>query len=231
MNIWVLSEDPDANDTEQRAGLKANIRDAIDGILNQQNMRLGTISFFEATPEEKGRFAHSNENALAEICQVMALRAGTGRAWNMALMDEYRIFTTPSGETEAAFGMAPLPGSAFSPGSLNSCGAISWDAHAGDYNELGATIVHEGSHYLGLAHTTESDGQSFDLFADTPDCPAEVFDDNANGELDSSECTTAGADNYMFWQSTGAVKNFVISPQQAWAMRRHPLFYSLETTQ
>ena len=231
LNLWILSKNTKLNNAEQRTDLKEDIRDAIDLILNQQNMQLGTISFFEATPDEKIRFAHTNENALADICQGMALRAGVGRAWNMALVDEYRIFTDSSEDTELAFGMAPLPGSAFSSGSLNSCGVISWGAHAGDYNELGTTIVHEGSHLLGLPHTTESDGQSFDLLPDTPECPANIFDTNSNGELESSECSTAGADNYMFWQSTGVVENFIMSPQQAWVIRRHPLLYPLESTQ
>jgi hypothetical protein len=229
LNLWVLSEAPEANQQEQRAGLKAGIRAAIDRILNQQDMQLGTIRFFEASPVEKQRFARSDENALTAICQAMALQAGSGRAWNMALVDEYRIFMADSGEPEAVFGMAPLPGSAFAPGSLNSCGVIAWEAHAGDYNELGATIVHEGSHFLSLPHTTESDGRVFDLFADTPECSAEVYDDDGSGEVGDSECVQAGSDNYMFWQSSGIVKHFTISPEQAWAIRRHPLFYQLES--
>ena len=79
-------------------------------------------------------------------------------------------------------------------------------------------------------HTTESDGRVFDLFADTPDCSAEVYDDDASGEVEDSECAQAGSDNYMFWQSSGIVKHFTISPEQAWTIRRHPLFYQLEST-
>jgi hypothetical protein len=46
--------------------------------------------------------------------------------------------------------------------------------------------------------------------------------------VEDSECPQAGADNYMFWQSSGVVEDFIISAEQAWTIRRHPLFYSLE---
>jgi hypothetical protein len=126
--------------------------------------------------------------------------------------------------------MAPLPGSAFAPGSPNSCATIAWELHEGDYNELGATIVHEGSHFLGLPHTTESDGVIFDLFADTPDCPAKFYDADASGQVEASECTQRGADNYMFWQSSGVFQDFIITPEQGWTIRQHPFFYRQETT-
>ena len=48
-----------------------------------------------------------------------------------------------------------------------------------------------------------------------------------SGEVEDSECVQAGADNYMFWQSSGVVQNFIISPEQAWIIRRHPLFYQV----
>ena len=230
LNLWVLSEAPEVNQPEQRARLQADIRAAIDRILNQQEMRLGEIRFFEASQDEKVRFARSDENALGTICQAMALKVGSKRAWNMALVDEYRIFTEDNGEAEPVFGMAPLPGSAFAPGSPNSCGAIAWEAHEGDFNELGATIVHEGSHFLGLPHTTESDGIVFDLLADTPDCPAKVYDADASGKVEDTECAQTGADNYMFWQSSGVVQNFIITPAQAWTIRRHPFFYLQDAT-
>jgi hypothetical protein len=230
LNLWVLSEAPELNQPDQRARLKADIRVAIDRILNQQEMRLGEIRFFEASQNEKVRFARSDENALGTICQAMALKVGVKRAWNMALVDEYRIFTEDNGSVEPVFGMAPIPGSAFAPASPNSCGAIAWETHEGDYNELGATIVHEGSHFLGLPHTTESDGVVFDQFADTPDCPAKFYDADASGQVEDSECTQAGADNYMFWQSSGVFQDFIITPEQAWTIRRHPFFYLQEAT-
>ncbi len=230
LNLWVLSEAPEANQPEYRARLQTDTPAAINRILNQQNMQLGTMRLFEASPDEKARFARSDESDLSAICQTMAMQVGSGRAWNMALVDNYQLFLGDKGESESVFGMAPLPGSAFASGSLNSCGVIAWEMHKGDYNELGATIVHEGSHFLGLPHTTESNGLVFDLFADTPNCPAEVYDADESGEVEDSECAQAGADNYMFWQSSGVVKNFTISPEQAWAIRRHPLFYPLEAS-
>jgi len=127
--------------------------------------------------------------------------------------------------------MAPLPGSVFAEGSLTSCGIIAWEAHNGDYNELGATIAHEGSHFLGLPHTTEMDGQTFDSFADTTECSLILYDANGNGEVDDVECENADGGNYMFWVSSKYLDRFAISSDQAWTLRHHPLFYSKGMTE
>lgn len=231
LNLWVASEAPALNTPEQLSVVEAEIRAAVDKILTQHSMQLGRVTFIDANPDQKAEYARSDDSYYAAICQTVADATSAGRAWNMALVDTYSLASDITREAEEVFGTSSLPGSVFAPGSLYSCGIISWEAHNGNYNELGATIVHEGSHFLGLHHTTEMDGETFDPFTDTPECQLEVYDMDESGDVDDTECENADGDNYMFWMSSSYFDSFVISPDQAWTLRRHPLFYSTDVTE
>ena len=66
------------------------------------------------------------------------------------------------------------------------------------------------------------------MLEDTPECPANQYDGDDDGVVDQFECENVGGDNYMFWGSEGLTTDFVMSEDQAWALRRHPLFYPIE---
>jgi hypothetical protein len=70
-------------------------------------------------------------------------------------------------------------------------------------DDLGATMAHEGGHFLGLFHAEESDG-SFDNISDTPD-------------------SFAAENNVMYWAATPTATTW--SPLQCKTLRRHPLVY------
>ena len=233
LNLWIASEAVNLNNPQEISFVETEIRAAIERILNQYEMRLGQIKFIPANAAQKEKYARSDDSNFTAICQSVVAAAGSGRAWNMALVDEYALLSPweATNESETVLGMAPLPGSVFAEGSLTSCGIIAWEAHNGDYNELGATIVHEGSHFLGLPHTTEMDGQTFDSFADTTECSLILYDANGNGEVDDVECENADGGNYMFWVSSSYLDRFAISSDQAWTLRHHPLFYSKGMTE
>ena len=108
------------------------------------------------------------------------------------------------------------------------------------------TLLHELGHFVGLAHTSEADGRVFDVLDDTPRCEAARYDgretsrvdvpaeaegndeverDTADGVVDERECADGGgADNVMFWTSEVDVGPWTLTPEQAWVLRRHPLF-------
>lgn len=82
---------------------------------------------------------------------------------------------------------------------------------------LGATIAHEVGHQIGLNHTTERDGSSTALYTDVPVCDPSN-DTNGDGLVDTFECVGSGADNFMFWTTTGSLQSSV-SPEQAMVLR------------
>jgi hypothetical protein len=117
---------------------------------------------------------------------------------------------------------------------LTSCGA-----------DLVAYIAaHEGGHWLGLYHTSEMEGESFDTLADTPNCVCERCvspSRQANCAVPEkpppanptlvrpSDCsqgtaTCGGADNLMFWSVERSVRSQGhLSPQQGQLIRANPV--------
>ncbi len=113
----------------------------------------------------------------------------------------------PSSETAILGVSAGIPGSMSIASSWN--GVINYlTAHAkSDYTlysqVLGETAAHEMGHWLGLFHTTEAAGTSFDPLSDTTQCPisrANEVDHYDNGtKVYAEDCDGYGADNLMFW--------------------------------
>ena len=64
----------------------------------------------------------------------------------------------------------------------------------------------------------------FDYFEDTPECHKRRYDDNDDGVVDTDECEDVDVENIMFWEDGESN----MSREQAWVLRRHPLFYSLQ---
>jgi hypothetical protein len=79
-----------------------------------------------------------------------------------------------------------------------------------DTDAMATTIAHEMGHYLGLYHTSESDGSLHDPIDDTPECPPP-------GGV--SECPDSN--NIMFY--TGGLARSILTEGQGIVMRRHPL--------
>ena len=91
---------------------------------------------------------------------------------------------------------------------------------------LGETVAHEMGHQLGLFHTSEGGGTSFDILSDTPEC-AISRDSNSGGTVSAEECDGYGGDNLMFWtpwssssQAAGKTQKILSSYQE------HVLKYS-----
>ena len=231
INIWVLSTTEALTVTEERNRMKDEIRESIDNLLAQQNMRLGKLSLFDSSPADKEAFSQADETDLANLCQATSLNIGSSRSLNVALIDVFQQYYEIEDDYFPVLGMSPIPGMSFATESQNSCVVISLEQHEANYRYVGSTIVHEGSHFMGLTHTTEANGVSFDLFDDTPECPLGQYDLDESGEVEEQECLEVDSSNYMFWQDSGYINNFIISNQQAWVIRSHPLFYTLYLNQ
>ncbi|OSM00412.1 hypothetical protein MAIT1_00926 [Magnetofaba australis IT-1] len=107
---------------------------------------------------------------------------------NVFLVDD---FTNASG----VLGIAPgIPGTLGLSGAGNGY-MVSLSAHliggSLETTVMGETIVHEMGHFLGLYHTSESGGASFDPLDDTPEC-AKFINIVSN-------CLSKDGLNLMFW--------------------------------
>jgi hypothetical protein len=85
--------------------------------------------------------------------------------------------------------------------------------------QLAETMAHEGGHFLGLYHTSESSGTTFDPLAGTPECPASA-DTNWDGYVSPEECQGKGVDNLMFWSAAENASGLV--QDQAFVLLRNP---------
>lgn len=132
------------------------------------------------------------------------------------------VFFVPEYNASGTIGMAGgIPGSPH-PGTASNGVTVAvdplWDfsADAPELDQMSQVVAHEFGHQIGLWHTTESDGESFDPMPDTPECTT-AFDTDDDGKLDNGECAKAGADNVMFWASMSSGQD-VLSADQLWAM-------------
>ena len=137
----------------------------------------------------------------------------------------------PSSETAILGVSSGIPGTMSIASSWN--GVINYlSAHATgstlNSQVLGETVAHEMGHWLGLFHTTESAGVSFDPLSDTAQCPISL-DGDSDGKVYAEECDGYGADNLMFWttwstssQAAGKTQE-KLSTEQQYILKYSPI--------
>ena len=136
-----------------------------------------------------GTFTDATTSALVSQGGIAAV--------NLFFIEDY------SGSWSGVLGNAAgIPGSI---GIANAWNGVlnSLSAHASgstlDPQLLGETAAHEMGHQLGLFHTTEQGGTSFDILSDTAECPKSSMDNDSNGQMSAEECEGYGGENVMFW--------------------------------
>lgn len=134
------------------------------------------------------------------------------------------LFEPSNGTTLGVSG--GIPGPAFTPGTRHSGVAVSTLGAPANLSDdlakiLGRTMAHEAAHFLGLFHTTESNGPH-DPLSDTPDCPV---GNNANGNdrLEFTECSSFDGENLMFWD--GGSSGIQLTDGQRLVLHRNPLVH------
>lgn len=226
MTFWFLSKNKALQAPSATQKYVQQVRSQVNQILSPHGLQMGKMTLKQGTPAMIQSYAklqtRDDGKIESDICQDLAKRTEPFRQLNVAILDE--IQRSPSEEAADAgenVGFAlGMPGLLPLPDSRWSCVVIAYDP---EDPHQGGTLWHESSHLMGLVHTTEEAGDGFDPLSDTPECPAETYDKDADGLVDSEECAQRDAANYMFWEGNGKQ----MTAEQAWVVKRHPLFYPL----
>ena len=231
----------------------------ITTLYGDAGITISTPVFYDVAPAAVTRFGtHINADTTGpcdELDQMFTLSADhPGNVLNLFLVQSITSKNSGGGSVVGIDGT--IPGPASLSGTVHSGAAVSLaDLFAGPGNcisgpdiscgaDLTAFIAaHEAGHFLGLFHTTESDGRDFDPITDTPKCPCL----NCAASTDQANCSTGGTaahpiflkatqcpvsrpgcgggNNLMFWQLEAPVSAGVISPQQAAVMALSPVVH------
>lgn len=234
-NIWVALAEPKLKTKKFQSEFGGLIRRQMNSMLTPHKLQVGQLRFFNSSPSETSGLSRPHVDEVRSMCKLMQRRVPLNRAVNLIWVDE--IFYRP----DFSFGgiAAGQPGSLFVPQSSSTCVLAAYGIYGNNLNQHAINFLHEGSHLMGLPHTTELDGLTFDRFTDTPECALGRFDGRANkrlggrgsvdGKVDDYECgLTGGANNFLFYGGLPEFEPFYISAQQAWVLRRHPLFYPVK---
>ncbi len=112
-----------------------------------------------------------------------------------------------------------IPGPPAIQGTPHSGVALTMMGYRDSPTVFGQTMAHEGGHYLGLFHTSESGGTSHDPLPDTAQCKASN-DSNFDGYVTTQECAGKGSENFMFWLAADGSNQ--VSAEQGRVVRRNP---------
>jgi len=157
------------------------------------------------------------------------VKQGSSDAINIYFIEDY------SGSGSSILGNAAgMPGSMGDVNSWNGV-LVSLTAHKTetgsslDAQLLGETAAHELGHMLGLFHTTEAEGDEFDILSDTPECARSSQDNDSDGIVTAEECDGFGGDNLMFWRPwspasrAAGKKQETLSSHQQYVLKYSPM--------
>ena len=211
--------------------LEQRFRSVGEAVLGRHGIVVGSMTFIDPPADVVDRYAvlefeeGGSDADLRNLCREMSAAVGEVRALNFAIVDRL-----DGGDPDFIIegSAAGLPGTAMLTRSGLSCvagmAAPDPDEPGRDLFARAIVVWHEAGHHLGLYHTSEDDGLFFDLLDDTPECRSEERDTNGDGFVDLFECDGLDADNFMFHDGDGTM----ITEDQAWTLRRHPLLYPAE---
>ena len=220
--------------------------DTLAGIYANAGLCLGKVTFYDPPSWAKNAYSTSVDATDLTPCGVldqMFTLSQPGGEVPVFFVDDIKAAGT-QGSGQVIVGIdGSIPGPAGAGGTVHSgavvnvadlsttgCGANPQFTSCGA-DEIAYIVAHEGGHFMGLYHTTESNGSLFDPIGDTSQC-APGCDANLDGILVGSECkddssttlSCGGASDLMFWLLSPQAKG-LISPQQARVMRASPVVY------
>lgn len=234
----------------------ARMVQTLSQIYGEAGICLSKVTFYDVPAWAQSKYASGisadRTGPCDELSQMFTL-AQPGNTLNFFLVQDITASSSQGGSIVGIDGTIPGPsslggtvhsGAAVSLADLSSgtCGGTGIDlAHCGA-DVVAYIAAHEGGHWLGLFHTSEATGDSFDAVGDTPLC---VCDQTCVGASRAQKCGQAGGanptlvaasdcrqaalqscqgtDNLMFWQLDQRFSVGNVSPQQGQVMRANPL--------
>jgi hypothetical protein len=217
---------------------------------------LGKVTLYDVPPWAQTKFAMPNaddESVCGDLSQMFTL-AAPGNQINFFFVSGFRNSSMQGLNVVGIDGTIPGPsgvgGNVNSGASVNgsdlgttgSCGS-SVDVNNCFPDQVAYIVAHEGGHFMGLFHTTEQTGDSFDPLSDTPTCPcatcaptsqqANCLSKNASANpptlIRNDSClrptgtpVCGGGDDLMFWLLPGSFSpnlQSILSPQQGQVIR------------
>ena len=215
---------------------------------------LGTVTFFDVPAWAKTKYGSGlsvdNTGPCSDLSQMFTLSA-PGNQLNFFLVND--LVSTSNNTTTHVVGIdGTIPGPSTIGGTIHSGAAVvaaslgttgcgpTLDPFNCGSDEVAYIAAHEGGHWMGLYHTTEVFGDSFDPIQDTGTCPcsscAPAGSSRSNCVTNNSSTTNptrmsslwctassscSGGDNLMFWV-LGAASKGTLSADQGMAIRSNP---------
>jgi hypothetical protein len=156
----------------------------MQSIYAQVGVQLGDLTYIDITGPDATRFTDLNESDLGALMQLSGDPGAHDGAINIFFVHSIFGASLPGfiilGES------AGIPGVPIR-GTSGSGLAVTMADFPNGLDTIAYTMAHETGHWLGLFHTTEAQGTSFDPLPDTPQCPQTVYDSNHDGLMEPQE--------------------------------------------
>ncbi|HEX4383137.1 MAG TPA: hypothetical protein VH083_09320 [Myxococcales bacterium] len=207
---------------------------------------LGNVTFYDMPAWAKALYAtniSATEFAPCSSLDQMFTLSQPGGAIPLFFVDDVASSATGGGGQIVGIDGA-IPGPAGAGGTVHSGALVNVTNLLSNaecinipaFHDCGADQVayiaaHEGAHYMGLYHTTESNGALFDPVGDTSQCAPEC-DLNHDGAMSGPECSDdssttescGGSANTMFWLLSVQARG-QFSTDQGQILRANPAVY------
>ncbi len=245
--FYLVSLDLNATDAMTDLNVKRML-DTLATIYARAGLCLGTVTFYDAPGWAKVKYSSGVNADETEACgdlnQMFTLSKSGENTLNLFLVDDIIQSAGGGGTILGIDGAIPGPssvGGTVKSGAVVNISSLSSSTFCSDTfnpmlcgpDQVAYISAHEGGHWLGLYHTTETNGLLYDPLADSPRCvcstecvspalAAKCCDFNTGEYPNGQPCTDT------LTRMSGSVCNSTTKPQCAGA--NHLMFWVIDET-